>query len=77
VLSEEIKAVCDVRDDRLLGRECETTFLQERFDHGFDLVREQFLRCARDDEIIRKADEVDLGADLFVPIPDIAWKRGP
>src|SRR5215475_11316724 len=77
VLSEEIKAVCDVRDDRLLGREGQSTLLQERFDHGFDLVLQQFLRCARDDEIIRQADEVDLGTDLFVPVPYITWKCGP
>ena len=30
-----------------------------------------------DDKVIGEADEIDLGADLFVPVPDVAWKRRP
>ncbi len=44
VLSEEIKAVLHVRDDRLRWRKFKTSFLQELLDEGFDFSFQQFFR---------------------------------
>ncbi len=40
------------------------------------MLQELFGRPS-DDKVIGKADEVDLRTDLLVPIPDVAWERGP
>jgi len=58
VLSEEIKAVLHVRDDRLRRREFKTSFLQELLDEGFDFSFQQFSRFTGDDEVIRITDEI-------------------
>jgi len=77
VLSEKVKSIRNMRDHRLLRREVEATLLQECLDQRFDFVFQEFLGGSRDDEVIGQADEVDLGADLRVPVPDITRKRGP
>ena len=59
VLSEEIKAVLHVRDDRLRWRKFKTSFLQELLDEGFDFSFQQFFRFTGDDEVIRITDEMN------------------
>jgi hypothetical protein len=40
----------------------EPTFLEERFYERFDLLLEQLVGVARNDEVVRKPYQVDLGA---------------
>src|ERR1700719_5120684 len=58
-LSEEIKAVLHVRDDRLRWRKFKTSFLQELLDEVFDFSFQQFFRFTGDDEVIRVTDEMN------------------
>jgi hypothetical protein len=54
-----------MRDLGFLVGELQTAFLQEVSHERLDLVTEEFLRCARDQEVIRIADQVDLELPLL------------
>src|SRR5665213_4466178 len=60
VLSEEIKPFFDVRDAGFLWRELQTTVAQKLLDQWSDFVFQHVLGRARDDEVIRITNEVDL-----------------
>ena len=62
VLSEEIEAVLHMRDLGFLVGELQTAFLQEVSHERLNLVTKKFLRDARDQEVIRIADQVDFVA---------------
>src|SRR5262249_44966348 len=49
-LPEEIKAVLNLRDLRLLGREFQASFAQEGLHQWFHLMLQEFLRTPSDDE---------------------------
>ena len=53
VLSQEIEAFLHMRDLGLLVGELEPSFLQEVSHERLDLITKKFLRCARDQEVIR------------------------
>ncbi|HKB38665.1 MAG TPA: hypothetical protein VKD72_19630 [Gemmataceae bacterium] len=60
VLAQEVEAVCHMRDAGFLVGEFETPLLQEVCHERLHFVAQKFLRGARDDEVIRIADQVDL-----------------
>ena len=67
-LAQEIEAVLDMRDPGLLVGEFETPLLQEVFHKRLDFIAQQKPRLARDNEVIRIANQVDLA----IPAP-AAW----
>ncbi len=58
LLSEELKAVRDVRDPGLLLREFQPSFAQKLLDERFDFGFEQLLGAARNHEVIRKSRQI-------------------
>ena len=56
------KPSVDMRDPGLLVGEFETPLLQEVFHERLDFTVQEDLRCARDDEVIRIADQMDLAS---------------
>src|SRR3954447_1140708 len=59
VLSQEIEAGLHMRDPGFLVRELEPSFLQEMGHERSDLITKKCLRCACDQEVVRRADQVD------------------
>src|SRR5262245_39728506 len=59
-LPKEVEAVLDMRDPGLLVGEFEAPLRQEVFHERLDFVLQQKPRRARDDEVIRIANQVDL-----------------
>src|ERR1700730_2908541 len=64
MLTEKVEAVVDMRDVGFLVGEFETPLLQEMCHERLYFVTELLLRRARDNEVIRIADQMDL-----VPVP--------
>src|SRR5207253_391349 len=56
VKPEEIEAVVDMRDDRLLPGKLETSLSQERCHDGLDLVLQELFGAPGDDEIVSIPD---------------------
>jgi hypothetical protein len=77
VLSQEIEARLHMRDLGLLVRELEPSFLQEMGHERLDLITKEVLRCAGDQEVIRRADQVDLGLPLSLPRVGEAFRQQP
>ena len=61
-LSQEVEAVGDMRDPGLLVGEFETPLAQEVFHERLDFTAQEDPRCARDDEVIRIPDQMDLAS---------------
>ena len=55
-----------MRDLGFLVGELQPAFLQEVSHERLDLITEKFLRCARDQEVIRIADQVDFVLPLLL-----------
>ena len=60
VLAQKVEAVIYVRDVGFLVGEFKTPLLQEVCHERLYFITEEFLRCARDHEVIRIAYQVDL-----------------
>ncbi len=60
VLTQEVEAVCHMRDAGFLVGEFETPLGQEVCHERLYFITQKFLRGARNDEVIRIADQVDL-----------------
>src|SRR5262245_27906737 len=69
VLAQEVEAVCHMRDAGFLVGEFETPLLQEVCHERLHFVTQKFLRGARNDEVIRIADQVDF-------VPCALWPGG-
>ena len=63
---QEIEACLHMRDPGLLVRELEPSSLQEVGHERLDLITKEVLRCARDQEVIRIADQVDFVHPLLL-----------
>jgi len=61
-LPQEVEAVRDVRDDRLLRREREATFAHELLHERPNLRFQDLFRDAGDDKVVCKSYEIHLGA---------------
>jgi len=51
ILSEEIKAILYMCDDRFIGREFKSSFAQKQLDEWLDLPLQQFFGSAGDNEV--------------------------
>ena len=74
VLAQEVKAIRDVRDHGLLGREFQTALPQEHFNERFHLIFQQFLRRPSDERSSAKRIRLTLGQTCLLPVPDLAGK---
>ena len=64
-----------MRDLGFLVGEFQTAFLQEVSHERLDLVTEEFLRDARDQEVIRIADQVDFRIPMRYRDGITCWTR--
>lgn len=74
MLSEKIKAVLNVRDERFLLGECEPAFPHELLHGRFYFVFQDLFRLACHDKIIGKANKIDL---LITSSARMLWKLPP
>ena len=52
ILSEEVKALIDMRDDRLIRRKLKTSLSEEPLHNGTDLLLEHLARGPGDNEVV-------------------------
>ena len=74
VLSEEVKPLVNMGDACLVGGERQPSFLQEPLHQGANFTFQQLLRVAGDDEVVRIANEIDLGRPDFAGFPLLPWE---
>jgi hypothetical protein len=76
MLSEEIKAILNVRDSGLFWRKFQPSLSEEFFNEGFHFVFQQFFRTAGNNEVITVAHQINLSSSakssrsrVFLPEP--------
>src|SRR6266516_3038916 len=68
MLSEKVKAVLDVRDERFLLGERQSTFFHELLHERLDLAFQDLFRLTSNDEIISKTNKIDLLVPSFARV---------
>ena len=76
-LPKKVEAVLNMRDSGLLVGEFETPLLQELLHERFDFILKENLGRARDDEVVRIANQVDLAPRALAARCAEAFRQQP